>query len=952
LNDCYGVTLKEARLAQLRAYPEFTLAKLEIADRGSVFCLVEGYAKLLGITHLAAQAGVRHSLSDPYTYIGANVMGLGQPPTLIPVQPEIRRCFRSRLAGLAIATTIVLAASSFNCGTARAEALVLPDSVERAGSIDVIYRFDGPVTGHGLIEAEWTDTVGRVVERRRIPLDLTGAVEAVFSLDPKRAVTVKNRLAVHLSLDETDQSGKPVHREHEEAASFIVSPPDNGWSDYQIIMWQPQTPAGYAALKRIGITAGMVQSDRSDKPSRQVMDRVDAMLDADLRWYLENIATDFYSPYHRWFADRPVNWRFLEAKRRYWVNPQDTAALTREPSLSDPEWLDRIRDRLIGNVSALSRYRPLFYNLADEPGIADVSAFWDFDLSATSLEAMREWLKEQYGDLARLNQEWAASFGSWDAVVPMMTREAIQRNDQNFAAWADFKEWMDVAFARALRSGSDAVHGADPQALSAIEGAQIPGWGGYDYSRLASSVDSMELYDYGENIEMLRSFNPNAVMLTTSFSGGAAEEHRVWRELLRGARGLVLWDDTNQFIAKDGAIGDRGREAAPYFQEIRSGLGAVLINSRSHTDPIAILNSPASMRVRWLMDRKSEGEGWSRRNASVEAGDTSIRISTRNYARVIKHMGLQHRFLSADQVEKGELGRAGDRVLILPGTIALSAGAAKAVRDFVWQGGTVVADTEPGIFDERGRRLTTPALREILPRPASRAPMRFAFGKGQAIYLPASGPGDRRTVSGLGDVLTSAGIEPLASLARSDGRPADDIETYVFENGGVTILVLLRDLDTSRATEPLESPDARAAVNLALPRPYEVYDVRARRRLGLTSRLTLGLGPVAPIVLALSEQQVPGLSISGPRSVRVGETAEFRISPNAVSTAARDIIHIEIVNPNGDVVPHYSGNLVADGGAASMLLPIAANDSPGIWHLHMTDLLSGATATADLVVSP
>ena len=187
--------------------------------------------------------------------------------------------------------------------------------MERTGSIDVIYRFDGPVTGRGLIEAEWTDTVGRVVERRRIPLDLAGAAEAVFSLDPKRAVTVKNKLAVHVSLDETDQSGKPVHREHEETASFIVSPPDNAWSDYQIIMWQRQTPAGYAALKRLGITAGMVESDRSDKPGSRVMDQVDAMLDADLRWYLENIATDFYSPYHRWSADRPVNWRFLEAKR-------------------------------------------------------------------------------------------------------------------------------------------------------------------------------------------------------------------------------------------------------------------------------------------------------------------------------------------------------------------------------------------------------------------------------------------------------------------------------------------------------------------------------------------------------------------------------------------------------------------------------------------------------------
>jgi hypothetical protein len=78
-------------------------------------------------------------------------------------------------------------------------------------------------------------------------------------------------------------------------------------------------------------------------------------------------------------------------------------------------------------VSALRRYRPLFYNLGDETGIADLTAFWDFDLSAPSLAAMREWLKGRYGDLARLNQEWGAAFSSWEAVAPMMMREAIGR---------------------------------------------------------------------------------------------------------------------------------------------------------------------------------------------------------------------------------------------------------------------------------------------------------------------------------------------------------------------------------------------------------------------------------------------------------------------------------------------------------------------------------------------
>jgi UDP-glucuronate 4-epimerase len=75
LNDYYDVKLKEARLAELQAYSGFTFAKLDIADRDAVFRLVDLYTDLSSIIHLAAQAGVRHSLLDPYTYIDANVMG-------------------------------------------------------------------------------------------------------------------------------------------------------------------------------------------------------------------------------------------------------------------------------------------------------------------------------------------------------------------------------------------------------------------------------------------------------------------------------------------------------------------------------------------------------------------------------------------------------------------------------------------------------------------------------------------------------------------------------------------------------------------------------------------------------------------------------------------------------------------------------------------------------------
>jgi UDP-glucuronate 4-epimerase len=75
LNSYYDVTLKEARLQRLTGEKNFNFHKLDIADRDAILKLADEYPVIDGIIHLAAQAGVRHSLTDPYTYVTSNVMG-------------------------------------------------------------------------------------------------------------------------------------------------------------------------------------------------------------------------------------------------------------------------------------------------------------------------------------------------------------------------------------------------------------------------------------------------------------------------------------------------------------------------------------------------------------------------------------------------------------------------------------------------------------------------------------------------------------------------------------------------------------------------------------------------------------------------------------------------------------------------------------------------------------
>lgn len=74
LNDYYDVSLKEARLAQLRQHPNFRFDRIDIADRGKVAQLF-AQEKPQCVVNLAAQAGVRYSLTNPHAYADSNLIG-------------------------------------------------------------------------------------------------------------------------------------------------------------------------------------------------------------------------------------------------------------------------------------------------------------------------------------------------------------------------------------------------------------------------------------------------------------------------------------------------------------------------------------------------------------------------------------------------------------------------------------------------------------------------------------------------------------------------------------------------------------------------------------------------------------------------------------------------------------------------------------------------------------
>ncbi len=76
MNDYYDVSLKHARLAELKVFNAFSFQHIDLADRAAMETLFK-QGQFQRVINLAAQAGVRYSIDNPLAYIDANLVGFG-----------------------------------------------------------------------------------------------------------------------------------------------------------------------------------------------------------------------------------------------------------------------------------------------------------------------------------------------------------------------------------------------------------------------------------------------------------------------------------------------------------------------------------------------------------------------------------------------------------------------------------------------------------------------------------------------------------------------------------------------------------------------------------------------------------------------------------------------------------------------------------------------------------
>ncbi len=803
------------------------------------------------------------------------------------------------------------------------------------------------------LEVKLFDNYERLLDRQSVPLSFTGDAEQTVTLKTSGALT-------HLAIIDCQVLVNGTRSDRQKTEVFVLQP--RKWDDYDIVMYRfgPDPIPGIwpmidRQMRRLNVTTLSSYSVTHSKHANynvQAQTRISGQEspDGEKRKY------------------------YTEMKRKY-LATGDKRVLTREYCLDDPAYRELISGELRERTKPWVPFSPMSYYVYEEPSLTCYGDAVDICFSPATLVAMRRWLKDTYGGLDQLNQQWGTSFTAWDEVVPDDAPEAQKRG--NYSSWADHRTYMEKTYADSFAFVLEELRKIDPEGILLNSGTQISGsHNGCDYSRINRYTRHLNAYDGGNQLDFHRCFNPEV-----KISGGAGYGvlgkdvfYNFYSNLFKGANGgaYVFWQYST--LDPDLTMSQSGKDMEEGFRELRGeGIGKLVGLATPANNGIAIHYSYPSVHAAWIVDGKMKEE------VSYNTSKSFDRFNDNRdgWVKILRDSGLQFDFVAYGDLENGALLKQGYRTFVLPMSYALSDKEVRAIRNFVAAGGTVIADALPGIMDEHCRFREArplldvfgieapPANRETIVRaagepaltprearsldPAAAHPRLLAheFGKGRAYFLnyfmdsyPQAKLEKKADplLARFSRVLEDAQIRPIIRLTTLDGRPVSDCATYLLNTGKTQLLGLIPD--------PKKPPEN---VRIQLPRTAAMYDVRRRHYLGSAPAFDFPIEPAVPVLFALLEKPISGVTVSAPSESRLGEEIQLDLKVHG-NESLRSTARITVTNPNGVEVAHYGGNFDIVANEGQVRFRPALNDAAGRWKVVLTEVISGKKAVAEIEV--
>jgi glycosyl hydrolase family 42 (putative beta-galactosidase) len=478
-------------------------------------------------------------------------------------------------------------------------------------------------------------------------------------------------------------------------------------------------------------------------------------------------------------------------------------------------------------------------------------------------------LSERLGPIEKANARWgthttwaaeqrATEFKSWSDVLAFLKRfyhelSQVRSTERwNVSPWCDFRNFMDETFADAIDRARAVCKAEDPHARCATEGGQAPfAFGWYNYENVVKHVDVIEPYNIGNNVEVIRSLNPEVIMISThgfQHKPGAplTEADRlyqkrapqpIWWGLFHDHRGSIIWDDN---LPEYRFVDEETRQLTPAastfadtFLELHKGIAKLIINGRRIHDGIAIHYSQPSMQIHWLLDNVQHARKWMLHSGGDRGSHfTGVR---NGWTKLIEDLGLQYEFVGGRQIEDGRLMHNKYRALILPQSLAVSSREADQIRQFVETGGLLIADYRAATMNEHGRDLGRGQLDDLFG---------ITHGKGQVSGAAVTGNANYASLRLQGRKLDLVVADD--SLRATTGK--------ALAQSGQVPLIVVNDFGQGKAV----------FLNVELASyPYHRLTPNSRTSLPEIMEQVFGLAGIEPQVRVLDEngKRLPGTEV-------------------------------------------------------------------------------------------
>ena len=619
-----------------------------------------------------------------------------------------------------------------------------------------------------------------------------------------------------------------------------------------------------------------------------------------------------------------------------------------------------------------------------------------------ALTQFRAWLRGRYRDVGQLNAVWGRRFKTFDEVTPVLTRQFDPREEKSLAPWLQWRQWANQSVIDIDRASAARIRRAvSPDCWLGLEGIfglaehNIP-YGGLDLAAQADDCFNAAA-PYGESLmNACQSFYAGPSFSWGGYASPYADYQRyVWAKALQGDWSLG-WFCGRTFYSAYDSFFPQAQWVADLTCPLRQGVGKLLMENRpALREPIAFLYSQSSLYSMAILGKTVAPEN---DHLFVRPADWA----RDSLQRMFFDAGVQFRYVSEKQLQQGRA--AGVKLLVLSSCVALAPETCRAIERFVADGGIVVADLCPGVWDDRGdyhepgqldklfgvKRLSRIAF-EIMPadwsvgafasEPDFDLSGRWFIGQYFEKTLKADGGHAlgrhifaRDKTPALVFHRTGKGVTLLMNYLETEYRRVPEhspraLADELLKLAGIRAALTLRDrsqdgevLDHGLKVTRWQDGNAQyfgllldegKDVTVELRQAGHIYEISGGGRyLGRGTAAALDLRQSRHALLAVMPYRVEKLSLgSGPGRLGRDLPLDLRIDVSG-GTPVKHVVHVDLFRPDGSKYYSYCRNFVLGRGRGAGTVPFALNDPPGKWTLRARDVVSGLTAQTEVEVEP